>query len=80
MVQVTHVAKRVKNSQLRGFYLRVEVRKDKKTATVALARKILVIIHHILLNREPYVEEGFEKKLKLKGAYTSEWFLPRENG
>ena len=41
MVQVAHAAKRVKNSQLREFYLRVKARKGEKTAVVALARKIL---------------------------------------
>jgi transposase len=68
MVQVAHVAKRVKNSQLRAFYLRVEARRGKKTAVVALARKILIIIHHILVNREPYVEEGFKKRLRLRAS------------
>jgi len=68
MVQVAHAAKRVKNSQLREFYLRVKARKGEKTAVVALARKILTIIYHILVNREPYVEEGFKKRLRLRAA------------
>jgi transposase len=66
MIQVAHAAKRVRNSQLRRFYLRVKARKGKKIAIVALARKILTIIHHILINREPYVEEDFEKSPRLK--------------
>ena len=59
-------AKKVKNSQLRQFYLRVEARKGKKAATVVLARKSLTIIHHILLNREECVEESFEKRPRLR--------------
>ncbi|MEM3563099.1 MAG: hypothetical protein QXR19_07720 [Candidatus Jordarchaeaceae archaeon] len=66
MVQVAHAAKRVKKSQLRAFYLRVKARRGKKTAVVALARKMLSIIHHILVNREPYVEEDFKKRLRLR--------------
>jgi len=66
MIQVAHAAKRVRNSQLRRFYLRVEARKGKKVAIVALARKILTIIYHILANREPYVEEDFKKSPRLE--------------
>jgi len=66
LVQVAHAAKRVKNSQLRAFYLRVKARKGEKTAVVALARKILTIIYHILVNREPYVEVDFKKRLRLR--------------
>lgn len=66
MIQVAHAAKRVRNSQLRRFYLRVEARKGKKVAIVALARKILTIIYHILANREPYVEEAFKKSPRLE--------------
>jgi hypothetical protein len=44
----------------------VEARRGEKTAVVALARKMLGIIHHILVNCEPYVEEGFKKKLRLR--------------
>jgi hypothetical protein len=36
--------KRVRNSQLRRFHLRVEARKGKKVTIVALARRILTII------------------------------------
>ncbi len=44
----------------------MEAKKGKKTAVVALARKILTIIHHILINREEYVEEDLEKRLRLR--------------
>ena len=66
MIQVAHAAKRVRNSQLRRFYLRVKARKGGKIAIVALARKILAIIYHILANREPYVEEDFKKSPRLE--------------
>jgi len=60
-----------RDSKLREFYLRVKARKGEKTAIVAVARKMLTIIHHLLANGEKYVEEGFEKRLRSrKAVYT----------
>jgi hypothetical protein len=42
----------------------VKAKKGEKTAIVAVARKMLTIIHHLLVNGERYVEEGFEKRLR----------------
>jgi transposase len=64
MVEAAHSAVKARDSELRRFYLRVKSRKGEKTAIVAVARKMLVIIHHLLVNGERYVEDGFEKKLK----------------
>jgi transposase len=66
MVQVAHAATRCRDSRLRLFYLRVAARRGRKKAIVALARKILCIIHHLLVNGEDYVEEGFEKLPRLR--------------
>ena len=62
MIQAAHSASKVRDSRLRRFYLRVKARKGSKTAIVALARKMLTIIHHLLVNGEEYVEDGYEKK------------------
>ena len=62
MIQVAHSASRARDTKLRRFYLRVKARKGSKTAIVALARKMLTIIHHLLVNGEEYVEDGYEKK------------------
>ena len=32
---------------------------------VALARKVLCILHHLLINREMYKEDGINKKVKI---------------
>lgn len=70
MVEVAHSAVMVRDSKLRMFYLRVKDRKGAKTAIVAVARKMLTIIWHLLVNGEKYVEAGFEKSLKIeKKAY-----------
>jgi len=64
MVEVAHAAVRVRDSRFRALFLRVVAKKGKKTAYVAVARKMLTVIWHLLVNGEAYVEEGFEKKVK----------------
>jgi len=61
MVQVAQAAAKKKGSKLRKFFLRVKAKKGHNVAVVALARKILCILHHLLMNREMYQEEGVEK-------------------
>jgi transposase len=68
MVEVAHVAVRVRDSRLRAFYLRVKARKGEKTAIVAVARKMLTIIWHLLVKGEKYVEEGFGKTVRTRRA------------
>jgi hypothetical protein len=47
-------------------------------AIVALARKILCIIHHLLTTRERYFEEGVDKKpIKLPSSETMELEIRR---
>ena len=61
MVEVAHAAVRVRDSRFRALFLRVMAKKGKKTAYVAVARKMLTVIWHLLVNGEKYVEDGFEK-------------------
>ena len=63
MVEVAHAAVRVRDSKLRAFFLRVRAKKGNKTAYVAVARKMLTIIWHLLVNGERYVEDSFEKSV-----------------
>jgi len=46
---------------LKKFFLRVQAKKGHKVDAVALARKVLCILHHLLMNREMYQDEGFKK-------------------
>jgi transposase len=64
MVEVAHAAVKKRDSLLRAFYLRVRAKKGEKTAIVAVARKMLTVIWHLLVNGEKYVEEGFEKSVR----------------
>jgi transposase len=61
LVQVAQAAAKKKGSKLRKFFLRVKARKGHNVAIVALARKILCILYHLLMNQEIYQEDGAEK-------------------
>lgn len=37
-----------------------------KPAIIALARKLLMLVHHLLVKREPYFEENLQKKKPVK--------------
>ena len=63
LIQVAHAAARTKGSVLGKFYRRVMRRRGAPIAIVALARKILAIVHHLWTNLEPYEEPGFKKKV-----------------
>jgi transposase len=56
LVQAAKAAGRTVNSTFRKFFNRIAYRKGGNTATVALARKILCILWHLLMNKELYVD------------------------
>ena len=62
MVQVAHAASKKIGSKLRMFYLRIRAKKGANVAIVALARKILCILHHLLMNQEMYEEPGIARR------------------
>jgi len=71
LVQVAHAISRTKNSKLKSFFLRIKAKKGSKVAIVALARKVLCILHHLLVNREMYEETVGLKPKSLKFDRTS---------
>ena len=57
------ISKTKKNSKLKRFFLRVLTRSGKKNvAAVALARKVLCIIYHLLMKGEDYLEPEVQKR------------------
>ena len=64
MVQVAHAASKKIGSKLRKFYLRVKAKRGSNVAIVALGRKILCILYHLLMNQEMYEESGVTKKTR----------------
>jgi len=60
MVEVAHVAVRM-DCRFRRMFWRIVARKGKKVAYVAVARKMLTVVWHLLVRGELFVEEGFSK-------------------
>ncbi len=71
LVQVAHAISRTRNSVLKQFFLKIKAKKRAKKAAVALARKLLCILHHLLINREMYQENGNMKSKPVKFDRTS---------
>ncbi len=71
LVQVAHAIARSGNSKLKRFYLRILAKKGKKKAIVALARKVLCILHHLLVNREKYQDDEISKAKNVKLNWAS---------
>jgi transposase len=66
LVEVARVIARSRNSRLKGFYLRIESKKKANVAAVALARKVLCILHHLLANNEMNVDGVSKSRRTLK--------------
>ena len=63
--QVAHAASRTKNTYLTAQYHRIAARRGKKKAIVALEHSILIMIYHIIQDKQPYRELGndyFDKR------------------
>jgi transposase len=58
LVQAAGAAVKVKGSHLAAVYHRLQARRGKKKAIIAVAPRILVAIYHMLKHREPYREVG----------------------
>ena len=57
LVQIAQAASNTRDTLLKKFFLRIKYRAGHAKAVVALARKILCIIWHLLMKRELYTEE-----------------------
>lgn len=64
LCEVAWVIASHRNLYLSGWYWKVKQRKGAKRAVVALARKLLSLIHTILRTRTPYNEESFDIRRK----------------
>lgn len=58
LVQVAHAISHTKGGKLKKFFLKIKAKKGYLVAIVALARKVLCLIHHLLVNQEMYEEDG----------------------
>jgi len=71
LVQVAQAAHKKRESRFRRFFLRIKARKGHNVAVVALARKILCILYHLLMNQEMYQEDGVTKSRQSKIDWSS---------
>jgi transposase len=58
LVEAAHGAARTRNTYLGAQYRRLATRRGKKKALVAIAHSLLVIVYHVLTNKEPYLDLG----------------------
>ena len=66
LTQIAHVAARSRNTVLNAFYTRKKAVIGMGKSIIALARKIVVIIWHLLTNDELYADGLFKKKSQPK--------------
>lgn len=58
LCETAWAASRTRNTFLAAKYWKLASRRGKKKALVALAHKLLVIMHHLLSNKEAYIERA----------------------
>jgi len=58
LVEAAHVIASRGSGSLKVFFLRIRSKKGYKIAIVALARKLLTIVYHLLTRNEPFFEEN----------------------
>ena len=64
MVQCAWAATRCKNFFLRDWFYRLRARRGTKKALIAVARKLLAIVWHVLTSGEAYREERYDETRK----------------
>jgi transposase len=71
LIEVAHAISRMRgDSKLKRFYQRIKARSGAKVAIVALARKIVCILHHLIINREIFEDESTERPRRSKRQET----------
>jgi len=67
IIEVAHAIIQTKrNSKLKKFFLRIKAKRGAKIGIVALARKVLCILYHLLINQETYQDELLGKPRCIK--------------
>jgi transposase len=64
LIEAAHAAGRSRGTYLGALYHRLVGRIGKKRAAVAIARKLLVILYHILRTHQPYRELGADYQVR----------------
>ena len=77
LVEVAQAIARTNKSELKRFFRRVQAKKGYNVAAVALARKVLCILYHLLMNQEMYQED---EVIKTKSICIDPSSLPTKMG
>jgi hypothetical protein len=71
IIEVAHAIIRSKqNSRLKKFFLRIKARRGTKIGVVALGRKVLCILFHLIISQELYQDELLSKPRNSKHIST----------
>jgi transposase len=62
LVQIAHVVAGKSNTKLSRFFQSLSKRKEYNVAITALARKLVCLVYHLLINQELYQEEDCERR------------------
>jgi transposase len=74
IIEVAHAIIRTgRDTKLKKFFLRIKARRGTKIGVVALARKVLCILYHLLIHQEIYHDDllGKPRKIKHLSAYSA---------
>ena len=74
IIEVAHAIIRTRqDTKLKKFFLRIKARRGTKIGVVALARKVLCILYHLLIHQETYHDDllGKPRKIKHLSAYST---------
>jgi transposase len=74
IIEVAHAIIRTRrDTKLKKFFLRIKARRGTKIGVVALARKVLCILYHLLIHQEIYHDDllGKPGKIKHLSAYST---------
>jgi len=62
LVQAAQTISNMKNTRLSRFFKRLSKKKEHNVAIIAVARKLICLIHHLLINQELYQEVDCRKR------------------
>jgi transposase len=62
LVQAAQTLSNMKNTRLSRFFQRLSRKKERNVAIIAVARKLICLIYHLLINQELYQEDECKKK------------------
>jgi transposase len=74
---VAWAASHTKDTYLAAISQRIARRRGKKKAIVALERKVLVIIYHVLLTKKPYSELGRDYLDQIQKTHLERYHIHR---